>query len=69
MNNIENRNAGGVINDRCLNARRVESDPDDPGTCSLQLWVPNRSSRSCGLGIFMDQSTESVATPEVQVGL
>jgi hypothetical protein len=33
------------------------------------LWVPNRSSRSCGLGIFMYQPTESVAASEVQVGL
>jgi hypothetical protein len=33
------------------------------------LWVPNRSSMSGDLGIFMYQPTESVATSEVQAGL
>jgi hypothetical protein len=31
------------------------------------LWVPNRSSRSCDLGIFVDQPAESVSASEVQV--
>jgi hypothetical protein len=28
----------------------------------LRLWVPNWSSASCDLGIFVDQSTEPIAT-------
>jgi len=36
--------------------------------CPASVWVPNRSSTSCGLGIFMDQPTESVAASKVQVG-
>jgi hypothetical protein len=34
----------------------------------LTLWVPNRSSVSCDLGVFVDQSAESVAASEVKVG-
>ena len=30
-----------------------------------RVWVPNRSSTSCGLGIFMYQPTESVAASKV----
>jgi hypothetical protein len=32
------------------------------------LWVPNRSSTSCDLGIFVDQSAESVAASEAKGG-
>jgi hypothetical protein len=32
------------------------------------LWVPNRSSMSCDLGIFVDQSTEPVTTSEAKLG-
>jgi hypothetical protein len=32
------------------------------------LWVPSRSSMSCDLGVFVDQSTEPVATSEAKVG-
>jgi hypothetical protein len=35
----------------------------------LRLWVPNWSSVSCDLGIFVDQPAESVATLEAKVGL
>ncbi len=34
----------------------------------IDLWVPNRSSMSCDLGIFVDQSAESVAASEAKVG-
>jgi hypothetical protein len=34
----------------------------------LAVWVPNRSSTSCDLGIFVDQPAKSVATSEVRVG-
>ncbi|HEX8933173.1 MAG TPA: hypothetical protein VF788_03060, partial [Pseudonocardiaceae bacterium] len=30
--------------------------------------VPNRSSMSCNLGVFVDQSAEPVAASEVEVG-
>jgi hypothetical protein len=33
-----------------------------------RVWMPNKSSTSCDLGIFVYQPTESVATSEVQVG-
>ena len=33
----------------------------------INLWVPNRSSMSCNLGIFVDQSTEPVAASEAKV--
>jgi hypothetical protein len=32
------------------------------------LWVPNRSSMSCDLGIFVDQPTEPVTTSEAKLG-
>jgi hypothetical protein len=44
-------------------------DPPFGNRICPSLWVPNRSSASCGLGIFMYQPTESVATLEVRVGL
>jgi hypothetical protein len=30
------------------------------------LWVPNRSSMSCDVGIFVDQPAEQVAAAQVQ---
>ncbi|MCA1835363.1 MAG: hypothetical protein LC721_03085 [Actinobacteria bacterium] len=32
------------------------------------LWVPNWSSTSCDLGIFVDQSTEPIVTSDVRLG-
>jgi hypothetical protein len=32
------------------------------------LWVPNWSSMSCDLGIFVDQPTEPVTTSEAKLG-
>lgn len=32
---------------------------------SLLLWVPDRSSTSCDVGVFVDQSTELVAASDV----
>jgi hypothetical protein len=32
------------------------------------LWVPNRSSMSCNLGVFVDQSAEPVAASETKMG-
>lgn len=34
----------------------------------ISLWVSNRSSTSCDLGIFVDQSVEPIAPSEVKVG-
>ena len=34
---------------------------------AVGLWVPDRSSTSCDLGILVDQPTESVATSELPV--
>ena len=34
----------------------------------LTLWVPNRSSASCEVGIFVDQSAEPVVASEAKVG-
>ena len=34
----------------------------------VRLWVPNWSSRSCDLGIFVDQSTEPIAASDVKLG-
>jgi hypothetical protein len=45
---------------------RVVALTGSPG--QLSLWVPNRSSVSCNLGIFVDQSAESVAASEAKVG-
>jgi Transposase DDE domain len=32
------------------------------------LWVPNRSSMSCNLGVFVDQSADPVAASEAKMG-
>jgi len=32
------------------------------------LWVPNWSSTSCDLGVFVDQSTEPIATSDAKLG-
>jgi hypothetical protein len=34
----------------------------------LTLWVPNWSSTSCDLGVFVDQSTEPIATSDARLG-
>jgi hypothetical protein len=40
-----------------------------PGQLALvTVWVPNRSSKSCDLGVFVYQPTEQVATSEVKLG-
>jgi NAD(P)-dependent dehydrogenase (short-subunit alcohol dehydrogenase family) len=38
----------------------TDADPNHPVRCRRTLWVPNRSSASGDLGIFVDQPTESV---------
>jgi hypothetical protein len=57
-----------------LRARERRAAPPDlagplqagsPGVASL--WVPNRSSSSCDLGIFVDQPTEPIATSEAKL--
>ena len=32
------------------------------------LWVPNWSSMSCDLGVFVDQPAEPIATSETKLG-
>jgi hypothetical protein len=32
------------------------------------VWVPNWSSRSCDLGVFVDQSTEPIAASDAERG-
>jgi hypothetical protein len=43
--------------------------PDHGDFAVVRLWVPNWSSTSCDLGIFVDQPAESVAASEAKVGL
>ncbi|MDQ3762123.1 MAG: N-terminal phage integrase SAM-like domain-containing protein [Actinomycetota bacterium] len=38
------------------------------GDTPISLWVPNRSSTSCDLGVFVDQSAEPIASSEVKQG-
>jgi hypothetical protein len=35
---------------------------------ALSLWVPNWSSASCDLGVFMYQPAEQIATSQVKLG-
>jgi hypothetical protein len=42
-------------------------DPD-LGDDVVRLWVPDWSSTLCGLGIFVYQSAESIATSEARLG-
>jgi hypothetical protein len=51
-----------VTSEEALTAARAT------GIGGAQLWVPNRSSTSCDLGVFMDQSAEPVAALEAQGG-
>jgi len=37
-------------------------------TTAAGLWVPNRSSASCDLGILVDQPTEGVTALDTEVG-
>lgn len=41
---------------------------DHPGVGDHDLWVPNWSSASCDLGVFMYQPAEQIATSQVKLG-
>jgi len=38
-----------------------------PSGASMMVWVPNWSSTSCDLGVFVDQSTEQIATSDLKL--
>jgi hypothetical protein len=49
-------------------ARRFEAKVEPIFHANSYVWVPNRSSMSCDVGIFVDQSAAEVVASQVQPG-
>jgi hypothetical protein len=64
------QSAGGRGNRNQMRSRALRRQVASRHNCLLReqsaLWVPNRSSMSCDVGIFVDQPTEQVAVSQVQ---
>jgi hypothetical protein len=54
-----------ILRLRGSQGRHVLADNPRP---TFHLWVPNWSSTSCDLGVFVYQSAEQVATSEAKLG-